>query len=548
MSVNLIDLSLDESQLTATDSLIPLIDIPPVQVSSDPFGSPVNTKNEQPLIQISEPTENLLELEDVFVTIKQEPIDHEIELNNNHIKNELAFEGVGNPLSPLIELNFGSEAIQSMSCHSLVNVSSSTEGSTISANDKVFRRTRIQSDPTAEECQKTVLDKVRSSSASDSPKYLSNRNKLLKLCLANASSPFLANVENNQFLTDEMKMEAARLSQHIKNMHLNESRTFDDSVEDLMSISPKWINDPGDTSDIDSESELEQMRIPMIDKLNIKTECDANLVDASNDKREEMGNLLQKIKNQSAEEEERKVLNDMDEMIDRIKLVVQDFRDSKKQEQANFLLENLSSLLRSNSEDNLTSNPPSMVRQGTFDVEKSDSNNMLMNESLGPEKTVRFDPALDYTSPKSTRSRKSQSWSMNEKPASVMKAIQNKKKAEAIVAANTPLRTPVSRRSSFSSTTTPLVRRSILSNDSPLLNKKKIDSPILKPKVHEAKPPVMKTLASRPPILNTKLRSKSGGIQKSPKKSGPLRAVPIKKVLPMMASRQLSSPVELQGI
>lgn len=138
-------------------------------------------------------------------------------------------------------------------------------------------------------------------------------------------------------------------------------KCLDESYEDLMSIKPKWID-----CELDIESDLEMLKIPILDKLNCEMNTSPVLEDTilsntsetvtpENPIIKQDDTNTNKVSNTLAELKEKLKLQklatdkkDINELIAKLKQIILECSDKEKIKAANDLLESLESLLNNN--------------------------------------------------------------------------------------------------------------------------------------------------------------------------------------------------------
>lgn len=444
----------------------------------------------------------------------------------------------------------------------------------------ITKRDRIHSDSDLIKLNKDT--KMKSSSLDISLK----KNQLLKLSLSNLSSPH-SSPRLRKDMENTVYIEATMLANKFARLAMNSSyqQNNDDSCDDIMSINPNWI-------DSDFESDIETtLQSPVVnDEPIVVPEIKVPEIPEIPEIQKEGV----KIEEEKEEEEKPVVSENLNSMIEHLQEALESCDDQKKND-ANNLLESLKELLVGGSSTTEKSQqlfvPTAIVRQGTFDIDSNtdesppkiteeqkqtqnvnsvmeqlgkilgnENLNLLQNNTTNPtyivvmnappqplvKDSVSFNPnVIEYDSPTNfdndfRPSVRSKSLSLPDKPASVIKAVQNKIN---LVNANTTPARPNGRRSSFSfskpiekpTATVSSTRRSMYSAAATSrITPRKIILP------SSVAPPQIRnqTFQARPQhIILKKTRQRS-----SESINGPMKAtIPIKRVAPMI-TRSVSSP------
>lgn len=439
----------------------------------------------------------------------------------------------------------------------------------------VTKRDRIHSDSDLIKLNKE--SKMKSGSLDISLK----KNQLLKLSLSNCSP--LSSPRLRKDMENTVYIEATMLANKFARLAMNSSyqQSTDDSCDDIMSINPNWI-DSDFESDIDTtlqspvvEKELVEEVVPLVDVPDVPKIPE-----------------IQKEGEKIEEEEKPIVSENLNSMIEHLQEALEKCDDQKKNE-ANNLLKSLKELLSSSSAEKSQHLfvPTAIVRQGTFDIDSNtitdepqkpeeqkqsqnvnsvmeqlgkilgnENLNLLQNNTANPtyivvmnapppipvvRDSVSFNPTvIEYDSPTNFEtdfrpSIRSKSLSLPDKPASVIKAVQNKIN---LVNGNTTPARPTGRRSSFSfskpiekpTAAVSSTRRSMYSAaaTSRITPRKLIQPSPAAPQIRN------QTFQARPQhIILKKTRQRSSEL------IGPMKAtIPIKRVAPMIVTRSISSP------
>lgn len=321
---------------------------------------------------------------------------------------------------------------------SLINSSTTTD---TDLSGKFFLNSPVfESTTTLKKNQQTLKsEKIKLRNQSESDIIKSKLDKKFKCRSSslddNQIAPIIAQSSNSK-RTQLLKLSLAN------SPLINTNTLADDSFEDnmIMNCNPKLIDSEPES---DTDPEMKQFSIPFLKTI----ENEEKKISPNNRLNQCLDNL-ERIKKCKIDQEIPSDRN-IHYWIEILKTKMMQSEDSEKQK----LLTNIQTMIV---EDNMNLDnmdeihtPPPIIRQGTFEVDKSD-NIFGSAENKKKSETVTFNPNVSYSSTKPFRSK---SLSLKEKPISVVRAVQNKqdhkRNSNISTAAVTPVKSML-RRSSFS--------------------------------------------------------------------------------------------------